>query len=119
MKYSLEVMVLSSINIDDMVEFYTNVFDVDFTSDDLDGQSVYTGSFGGMEFVLVPSTLTQITAPVNPTHFDIYVDDLEEGIRLVEAHGGKTNGQLGEDDTTRAIGIFDPDENFMILKQRK
>ena len=119
MKYKLEVMVLSAVNIDAMVEFYTKVFDIDFTSQDVDGHSMYTGTFSDLEFTLVPATLTQITEPNNPVHYDIYVSDLEEGIERVERSGGKTNGHLGEDDLVRAIGVFDPDGNFMVLKQRK
>ena len=119
MEYKLEAMILSAVKIDSMVDFYSNVFGVNFTSEDIDGQAIFTGTFAELEFTLVPATLTQITEPKNPTHYDIYVDSLEEGIVLVEKNGGRTNGQLGEDDHTRAIGIYDPDDNFMVLKQRK
>jgi hypothetical protein len=37
----------------------------------------------------------------NPAHHDIRVSDIHEGIALVERHGGKTNGRLGEDDAQR------------------
>ena len=119
MNYSLEAMVLSATNMDAMVGFYANVFGVEFKTESVADQQLYTGEFAGMEFTLVPVELSQITDPKNPTHYDIYVDDLQAGIDLVEKHGGKTNGQLGEDDEVKAIGVFDPDGNFMVLKQRK
>ena len=102
-----------------MVTFYSGVFGIEFTSEPLEEHNVYTGTFSGLEFTLVPVELTGITDQKNPTHSDIYVSDLEEGIALVEEFGGRTNGQLGEDDRTCAIGVFDPDGNFMVLKQMK
>ena len=30
-----------------------------------------------------------------------------------------TGEEIGESDTERAIGIYDPDGNFMVFKQRK
>jgi predicted enzyme related to lactoylglutathione lyase len=119
MNYTLEAMILSAVNMPAMVEFYSNVFGIDFSPDEIDGLSMYSGSFSGLEFTLVPAVLTGVTDPKNPTHYDVYTSSIEEGIELVEKHGGRTNGHLGEDDFTRAIGIFDPDGNFMVLKQRK
>lgn len=119
MEYRMEAMVVSAVNTEAMAEFYRGVFEIAFDQQEMDGHVIYSGSAFGMEFTLVPAELTGVDAPSNPTHYDIYVSDLEEAIRRVEAHGGSTNGQLGEDDTTRAIGIFDPDGNFMVFKQRK
>lgn len=44
----------------------------------------------------------------NPAHYDLFTPDLEAGIALVEAHGGTTNGNFGEDECERAKGIYDP-----------
>ncbi|NUN48535.1 MAG: hypothetical protein HUU15_06880 [Candidatus Brocadiae bacterium] len=112
-------MVLSAVNMDPMVDFYRNVFDMQFEVEEDSGQKMYTGTFSGLAFTLIPAGMNGITAPQNPTHYDIYVPDINAVIALVEKHGGRTNGRLGESDTERAIGVFDPDGNFMVFKQRK
>lgn len=119
MDYQLEAMCFSVGDLEAMRAFYAGVFGIDFTMQEVQGQSLYTGSFSGLELTLVPVALTGVEPGRNPTHYDVYVSDLEEGIARVERHGGRTNERLGEDDHVRAIGIFDPDGNFMVLKQRK
>ncbi|MHC4841947.1 MAG: VOC family protein [Planctomycetota bacterium] len=119
MDYNLEAICLVAKNIDEMVEFYSGVFGINFESENVEGHSLYTGRFSGLSLTLVPVAISGVKEPKNPTHYDIYVNDLEEGIELVKANGGRTNERLGESDTERAIGIFDPDDNFMVFKQRK
>ncbi len=55
----------------------------------------------------------------NKTHWDVFVNDLDAIIAAVEQSDGKTNGRLVEDDDVRCIGVFDPDGNFMPVKQLK
>jgi len=120
MDYKLEAMCLAATHIDAMRDFYAGVFGVDFTADDIgEGRQMYTGQYAGLAFTLVPAEAMQAETGANPTHYDIYIPDLEEGIALVEQHGGKTNNRIGEDEHERAIGVFDPDGNFMVFKQRK
>lgn len=119
MDYKLEAMVLAAVNVEPMVDFYTNVFGIEFAAEEVSGHNIYNGKFSGLDFALVPAVLMKMEGIKNPTHYDVYVSNLEEGIELAEKHGGKTNGKLGESDTERAIGIYDPDGNFMVFKQRK
>ena len=119
MEYKLEAMCLSVGKVEAMRDFYAGVFDIEFTGEEVQGHTIYSGRFSGLDLALVPSALTGVEAGQNPTHYDVYVSDLEAGIERVERHGGRTNGRLGEDDHERAIGVFDPDGNFMVLKQRK
>ena len=119
MEYAIGAMVLATVNVDEMVTFYSEVFGIEFTAEEVSGHHIHSGKFSGLDFALVPAALMELESPKNPTHYDIFVSDLEEGIARVERSGGRTNGQLGEDDHVRAIGIFDPDDNFMVFKQRK
>lgn len=119
MDYKLEAMCLVATEVEAMRDFYAGVFGVEFSAEAVEEHQLYTGRFAGMEFTLVPAALSQAKTGENPTHYDIYIPNIEKGIALVEKHGGKTNGRLGEDDHERAIGVFDPDGNFMVFKQRK
>lgn len=119
MDYRIEAMCLAADKIEAMRDFYAGVFGVEFTAHDVEGQQLYAGTFAGMELALVPADLSGVTVGQNPTHYDVYVSDIHEGIDLVKRHGGRTNEQLGEDEHEIAIGIFDPDGNFMVFKQRK
>jgi hypothetical protein len=67
----------------------------------------------------VPAVLAKVTTRKNKVHFDIYVEDLDKVIKNVIRSGGKTNNRLAENDTIKCIGVFDPDGNFMAVKQKK
>jgi predicted enzyme related to lactoylglutathione lyase len=117
--YKLEAMCLAATEIDAMRAFYAGVFGIAFEAHEIEGGHIFAGTFAGLELVLVPASLSGVTTGQNPTHYDIYVPDIHAAIELVEKHGGKTNQRLGEDEHEMAIGVFDPDGNFMVFKQRK
>ena len=72
----------------------------------------------GKNFALYGADPKQKVA-FNPMHFEIFFPNLDRVLKLVAKHGGKTNGQPQEDDTVKAVGVFDPDGNFMVFKQKK
>lgn len=102
-----------------VARFYADVFGVEFEVADLEGHSIFTGDLGGLEFSLVPRELSDVQCAENKTHWDIFVEDLDAVIAAVERSEGKTNDRLVEDDEIRCIGVFDPDGNFMPVKQLK
>jgi predicted enzyme related to lactoylglutathione lyase len=105
--------------VDLMADFYSHVFGLSLTRQVIDGRNFYEGKFSGMDFVLVPADPGKVNRAENKVHFDIYVKDIHRIVALAEKHGGKTNGRLMEDDNVTCIGVFDPDGNFMAVKQRK
>lgn len=119
MDYQIGCMNLAATNIEQMVDFYRNVFGIAFSEQVIEGEKLYEGKFAGMDFVLLPAKLAGVTATDNRVQYDIYVPDVERVIRLATGHGGRTNGRLAEDDEFKCIGIFDPDNNFIVFKQRK
>ena len=119
MDYKLEAMCLAVTAIDAMRDFYAGVFGIEFTAQEVEGLHIYAGTFSGLELALVPAALSGATTGQGPTHYDIYVSDIHAAIELVKSNGGKTNERLGEDEHELGIGIFDPDGNFMVFKQRK
>ncbi len=119
MEYKLEAMILAATKVSQMVDFYTNVFDIQFEEQQFEDGKLYEGKWAGFDFTIVPSELSNFNAGQNPMHYDIFVPDIQAVIELATKHGGRTNGKIGEDEEIRAIGIYDPDENFMVFKQRK
>lgn len=119
MEPKIEGIALAAINHDAMVEFYSNVFGIAFTAEEVSGHHLHNGRFSGMDFTLVPNELSGVKNPSSPVHLEIFVGDIHASIKQVEQHGGRTNKRLGEDDNEFAIGVFDPDGNFMVIKQRK
>ena len=119
MDYRIDCMNLAAANLDAMVTFYSNVFGIELTEQPLQDAKLYQGKFAGTDFVLLPASLADVTAKQNRMQYDVVVSDLDEAIGLVEAHGGRTNGRIGEDDRMRCIGVFDPDDNFMVFRQVK
>ena len=119
MDYSIESMTLAANDVDRTVAFYAGVFGIKFEAHQLEGGTLHAGTFAGKEFAILPAKLAQVEAKQNRLQLDIFVSDLDELIRRVESHGGRTNGRLGEDDEVRAIGCWDPDDNFIVFKQRK
>lgn len=119
MKYSIKDLSLSAFNMENMRNFYSGVFNVQFEAHDIGGGTLYAGTWAGYDFCLVPAELNEVTAQQNRMQFELWVDDIHKAIEAVQAHGGKTNGHLGEDEQVFAIGIYDPDENYMVFKQKK
>ncbi len=119
MDYRINARNLAANDVEKMAAFYAGVFGIEFEEHEIQDAKLYAGEFAGTEFVLVPAALADVDAKQNRMQYDLYVSDLDEAIALVEQHGGRTNGRLGEDDHVRAIGIYDPDDNFMVFKQPK
>jgi predicted enzyme related to lactoylglutathione lyase len=116
-RWSVGAISLSAVHLEQMVEFYSGIFGIGFTSSDYGGQTVYEGRLGDIDVALYRA---DDESPCrNPIHYEVFFSDLEEVSREVVRLGGRTNGQPMEDDEVRAVGVFDPDGNFMVFKQRK
>ena len=119
MKFSIKALNLAATDVARSAAFYSGVLGIEFTEHEIEGGTLHAANVNGIEFVLVPAALAGVKAAQNRMQLDVFVPDLDELIRRVEASEGRTNGRLGEDDEVRAIGVWDPDENFIVFKQRK
>jgi predicted enzyme related to lactoylglutathione lyase len=115
----IESICLTAFKCDKMAVFYAKVFGISFRSKKAAGHKIYSGKMADIDFVLVPAVLNRVTTKENKVHFDIYVDDIGKVMKKLKGSGGKSNERLVEDDTIKCIGVFDPDGNFMAVKQRK
>ncbi|HTL51301.1 MAG TPA: VOC family protein [Planctomycetota bacterium] len=118
MRYKIEVMSMAARKLNKMAAFYTKVFSIRFKTIKLGRGRLYVGKFDGKELVLYQADRKQKAAH-NPMHFEIFFPNLKKAMDLAINHGGRTNGQPREDDQVKAVGVFDPDGNFMVFKQKK
>jgi predicted enzyme related to lactoylglutathione lyase len=116
---TIDSMTLVANDLDAMASYYTGVFGIDFETHEIEGGSLKAGDWGDIHFVLVPQEISQCDAKDNRMHFDIHVPDIQEFIAAVEAHGGRTNGNLADTPEMLVIGVYDPDNNFMVAQQIK
>ena len=117
--YKIEGLTIAITNMKQMLDFYSNVFNVKFEAKKMYGTTLYTGVWGGLNLLFCPAEIAGNTAIQNRHQFDITVPDLQSIIGLATKHGGKLMGEIAEDRHSRSIGIYDPDNNSITFKQVK
>lgn len=117
--YQIEGMTLAVHRMDKMVQFYSNVFNIEFDAKEMFENTLYSGMWGDLKILFCPAELAGNEAQQNRHQFDIITTDLDKIIAMVTAHGGSLMGEISEDDTMRSIGIYDPDQNSIVIKQLK
>lgn len=117
--YQIEGMTMAITNMDQMLAFYSNVFDVEFKEQELSGFKLYAGKWGGMNLLFCPAELARNRATQNRHQFDVIVPDLDDVIQRASSNGGKSMGDKAEGENEWSIGIYDPDMNSINFKQLK
>ncbi|NAS31887.1 hypothetical protein GTQ40_12945 [Flavobacteriaceae bacterium R38] len=118
-RYSIQGMTMAITNMEKMLSFYSNVFDIQFEEKEMYNSKLYTGIWGGLNLLFCPAEIAQNTATQNRHQFDIIVSDIQKTIYLAIQHGGETIGDIFEDASSLSIGIYDPDKNSITFKQLK
>jgi predicted enzyme related to lactoylglutathione lyase len=117
--YEIEGMTMAISHMDDMLEFYSGVFDIDFGEIDKYGSRLYSGQWGDLKLLFCPAEIARNTAKQNRHQFDVVVADLQDVIRSTRKHGGEVMGDIAEDNHSRSVGIYDPDRNSILFKEYK
>ncbi len=117
--YQIEGMTIAITNMERMLEFYSKVFDIDFSEKEMYNSKLYSGHWGGLDLLFCPAEIAGNTAIQNRHQFDIIVSDLEAIIEVATKYGGKTMGGIVENEDIRNVGIYDPDKNSILFKQLK
>lgn len=81
--------------------------------------NLYFGTWGELNLLFCPAEIAKNTAIQNRYKFDIVVSDLSKFIEMTAKYGGKPMGEIEEDDYSWSIGIYDPDKNSILFKQKK
>lgn len=117
--FEIQGMTIAVTHMPEMLDFYTNVFDISFHEIEMMDYKLYSGSWGDLSLLLCPAPLAQNTATQNRHQFDIIVPDIDQMLNVIQQHGGKQMGEITEDEQYRNVGVYDPDNNSMVLKQLK
>ncbi len=105
-------------DLDEMVVFYSAVFQADFTqAEPVPGVKTFTGSIGGIEFALVPNVLAQIDAEQARHQFHFIVENVEKTIELALANGGSLLDEAAERQGIITGAVYDPDGNPLVFVQ--
>lgn len=118
MTYQIEGLTIAVTDMPKMLDFYRAVFDISFTEQAMYGAELYSGQWGDMKLLLCPAELAQNTAEQNRHQFDILVDDLDMVLQVAKSHGGQMMSHVTEDGGFRSVGLYDPDRNSMVFKQK-
>lgn len=117
--YQIEGMTIATTNMGQMLDFYSNTFNITFSEQRINEFKLYAGKWGGMKVLLCPAELAGNKATQNRHQFDVIVPDLEDIITITSKYGGTTMGGKIEDEHAWSIGIYDPDKNSILFKQLK
>lgn len=117
--YRIEGMTMAITNMEQMLEFYANTFNIQFTEKEMYGSKLYSGIWGDLSLLFCPAQVAGNTADQNRHQFDVVVSDLNQTIAITTKYGGKTMGEIVEDESSWSIGIYDPDQNSILFKQLK
>jgi len=116
MPIQLDNIGLAAESMDDMVVFYSAVFETDMTeTNPVPGVKAFTGTIAGVEFMLVPNSLVQINAEQSRHQLQFIVDDVEKTIELAIANGGSPLDEAGERAGKITGAVYDPDGNALVF----
>ncbi len=110
---------LAVFDMDKMLSFYGEVFDIQFTSAEIYGYTVYNGDWNDMTIQLCPAELARNETKQNRHQLTIEVSNIRQIVEEVEGKGGSLLGDIMESEREVSIGIYDPDNNSLVLKQLK
>ena len=118
-QYQIEGLTIAINNMDEMLNFYSSVFGIDFELIEIFNTNLFAGEWGGMKVLFCPAELAGNTAKQNRHQFDIIVPNLNEILVKAILTGGEKMGDVEEDGQSLSVGIYDPDQNSIIFKQLK
>ncbi|WP_281986942.1 VOC family protein [Aquimarina aggregata] len=110
---------LAIINMNMMLTFYTDVFQIQFKPMGSSGFTVYHGDWNGIDIQFCPAELANNSAKQNRHQLTIEVDNLRELTNMIKEKGGKIIGEIVDGESEISVGIYDPDGNSLVLKQLK
>ena len=117
--YSHEGLTMAVTNMDEMVQFYSNVFSISFDKREVYGTVLYSGQWGNLRLLMCPAELAQVHVDRNRQQFDMVVEDIEEIMSICLANGGKELNAVQDQEEVITASIFDPDGNSIVFKQYK
>lgn len=111
-------MTIAVTQMHEMVDFYHNVLKLEFEEVNMFGATLFKAQLGAIEILFCPAELAQNTAKQNRHQLNFEIDDLAQTLTDVLKYGGQIMGDQQKDESFIQIGIKDPDNNSLVLKQK-
>lgn len=118
-QYEITGLTLAVDSMDLMLDFYTNVFNVNFVNLNIMDAKLHQGQWGHLLLLLCPAEIAEIEAEVNRHQFNLDVNDLDKAVEMVLANGGSVKKESKAVPGMRVITVFDPDGNSIVLREMK
>ncbi|MEQ8526016.1 VOC family protein [Gracilimonas sp.] len=112
---TLRSMTIAAHDMPEMIEFYTEVYNVEFSEKIINEFTLFEGKWLGYNLLVCPAEFAQNTAQQTRHQLDISVTDFDAFIEKVEQFGGSLLGEVIIQEGVRSVGIHDPDKNSMII----
>ncbi|WP_424962001.1 VOC family protein [Ekhidna sp.] len=110
-------MTLAVTEMEKMIEFYSEIFQLNFEKTEMYGATLYNTQINDVAILFCPAEIAENTAKQNRHQLEFEVQDLKKILSVVKKHHGSTMGNPTENDGIIQVGINDPDNNSIVLKQ--
>ncbi len=115
--YKIEGLTIAVVEMQEMLNFYSTVFSIQFEKKEMFGSDLYAGSWGSLQLLFCPASLAGIDVDRNRQQFDIVVESLETVIEVALKSGGRMLGDTQVTDEFKSGSVFDPDGNSIVFKE--
>ena len=119
MNYQIQGLTMAVTNMEAMLHFYMNVFDMKFRERNMNGKFLYSTVWSGLDLLFCPADIAGIKARQNRHQIDIIVKSVKKVIDTAIEYGGKMMGEIVEDENSKSVGIYDPDGNSILFVEMK
>jgi len=115
--FKMDQIAISSGNVKQMADFYSNVFGIQFSRSEAYGTTTYNGYIGDVKLYLYGTTANTNMVNQNRHQFDFVVTNISSAITNAMKNGGKIKGDVTITEKLKSAMIMDPDGNTIIFKQ--
>lgn len=109
---------LACTNLEKMTEFYSSVFNVNFSEHEFPSFKMYSGKIGDVNFLFCPNEIAGVEAKQNRHQFDYSTDNIDEVIEKGIYSGGRIHTDLQKTENESFVCLFDPDGNTINFIQK-
>lgn len=113
----LSEIVIACFNLEGMLAFYKDVFNLSFKTIEIPQGNVYEGHIEGVKITFCSASIAGITAKDNRHQLTFLTTDISSCMEKVERLGGSLMSELEETSDCKQIPIRDVDGNSMLLRE--
>lgn len=99
------------------ISFYQEVFNLSFSPVKKFGTVLYETKWGNLHIQFCPAEIAHNNAQQNRHQLNVDVTDLDYTLYLVKRYGGEVMGDIVRENGVDQAGIYDPDNNSLVLRK--